>query len=26
VFLEEGGEGSDDAAPVVRKILEAYFE
>jgi len=25
VFLEEGGEGSDDAAPVVRKILEAYF-
>ncbi len=26
VFLEEGGEGSDDAAPVVRKILEAYFK
>ena len=26
VFLEEGGEGSHDAAPVVRKILEAYFE
>ena len=25
VFLEEGGEGSHDAAPVVRKILEAYF-
>jgi len=26
VFLEEGGEGSHDAAPVARKILEAYFE
>ena len=26
VFLEEGGEGSHDAAPVVRKILEHYFE
>lgn len=26
VFLEEGGEGSHDAAPVVRKILEAYFK
>ncbi len=26
VFLEEGGEGSDDAAPVARKILEAYFK
>jgi len=25
VFLEEGGEGSHDAAPVVRKILEEYF-
>lgn len=26
VFLEEGGEGSHDAAPVVRKILESYFK
>jgi penicillin-binding protein 2 len=26
VFLEEGGEGSHDAAPVVRKILEEYFK
>ncbi len=26
VFLEEGGEGSDDAAPVVRQILEHYFQ
>jgi len=25
VFLEEGGEGSHDAAPVVREILEHYF-
>lgn len=25
VFVEEGGEGSVSAAPVVRKILEAYF-
>lgn len=26
VFLEEGGAGSDDAAPVARKILESYFQ
>ncbi len=25
VVLEEGGEGSHDAAPVARKILESYF-
>lgn len=25
VFLEEGGEGSRDAAPVARKILDGYF-
>lgn len=25
VFLEEGGEGSHNAAPVVRRILEHYF-
>lgn len=25
VFLEEGGEGSRDAAPVARKILDDYF-
>ena len=26
VFLEEGGEGSRDAAPIARKILEEYSE
>lgn len=26
VFLEEGGEGSYDAAPIARKILDAYFK
>ena len=25
VFLENGGEGSHDAAPVARKILDWYF-
>lgn len=25
VFLEDGGEGSRDAAPIARKILDAYF-
>jgi penicillin-binding protein 2 len=25
VFLEEGGEGSHNAAPVARRIMEAYF-
>ena len=26
VLIEEGGDGSVAAAPVVRKILEAYFK
>ena len=26
VFLEEGGEGSREAAPIAREILEEYFE